>query len=181
MATVLGGGMAAFLHTGTLVPSWLGAILVLLAAMLLCALLGLVIEQAAYRPLRTRAWVAPAVFLGAAVGYVAYEIALNSNLTPASSVAIGVGAWLGLAALLFTTQRRRTPGSASRLTALITAIGVSLFIENFGVLKQIFSSEPRFFPPLVTLSPAVENALIFGVSLTLMVALTYIVTRDARR
>ena len=176
MATVLGGGMAAFLHTRTLVPSWLGAILVLLAAMLLCALLGLVIEQAAYRPLRTRAWIAPAVFLGAAVGYVAYEIALNSNLTPASSIAIGLVAWAGLAALLFTTQRR-TPGSASRLTALITAIGVSLFIENFGVLKQIFSSEPRFFPPLVALSPTVENALIFGVSLTLMVALTYIVTR----
>ena len=177
MATILGGGVAAFLHTRTLVPSWLGAILVLLAAMLLCALLGLVIEQAAYRPLRTRAWIAPAVFLGAAVGYVSYEIALNSNLTPASSIAIGLVAWAGLAALLRTTQRQRTLGSASRLTALITAIGVSLFIENFGVLKQVFSSEPRFFPPLVTLSPAVENALIFGVSLTLMVALTYIVTR----
>ena len=82
MATVLGGGLAAFLHSRTLVPSWLGAILVLLAAMVLCAMLGLVIEQAAYRPLRTRAWIAPAVFLGAAVGYVAYEIALNADRTP---------------------------------------------------------------------------------------------------
>ncbi len=146
MATVLGSGLAAFLHTRTLVPSWLGAILVLLAAMLLCALLGLVIEQAAYRPLRTRAWIAPAVFLGAAVGYVAYGISVDANRTPVSAVMIGLVAWAGLAALLYTTQRRRSPGNASRLTALITAIGVSLFLENFGVLKQIFSSDPRFFP-----------------------------------
>ena len=177
MATVLGGGLAAFLHSHTLVPSWLGAIVVLLVAMIACAVLGLVIEQAAYRPLRTRAWIAPAVFLGAAVGYVAYEIALNANRTPASSAIIGIVAWTGLAGLLFTTQRRRNPGSASRLTALITAIGVSLFIENFGVLKQIFSSEPRYVPTLAVLSPTVETGLIFGVSLVLMTALTFIVTR----
>ena len=75
MATVLGGGLAAASCIArTLVPSWLGAVLVLLTAMLLCALLGLIIEQAAYRPLRTRAWIAPAVCSWAsAVGYVAYE------------------------------------------------------------------------------------------------------------
>ncbi len=145
--------------------------------MAVCALLGLIIEQAAYRPLRTRAWIAPAIFLGAAVGYVAYGIAKDANRTPISAVIIGLLAWAGLAALLYTTQRRRSPGNASRLTALITAIGVSLFLENFGVLKQIFSSDPRFFPTVVTLSPSVENVLIFGISVTLMIVLTYIVTR----
>jgi len=206
----IGTRMPSLLHLLPLIPSWLGAILTLLAAMLICALLGLIVEQAAYRPLRTRAWIAPAVFLGAAAGYVAYGIATDANRTPASAVVIGLFAWAGIAALLYTTQRRRTVGNASRLTALITAIGVSLFLENFGVLKQIFSSEPRFYPTLVNLppplhiiqSPAIgwkhvtifghfhpvvhlffsltiglENVLIFGLSIFLMLTLTYIVTR----
>ncbi len=183
---LLGTRLPSLIHFPALIPSWTGAILTLLASMLVCALLGLIIEQAAYRPLRTRAWIAPAVFLGAAAGYVAYEIAVEEKLTPASSVFIGVLAWAGLAALLHTTQRRRSAGNASRLTALITAIGVSLFLENFGVLKQIFSSEPRFYPTLVNL-PAplhlgslmvgLENVLIFGLSIFLMLTLTYIVTR----
>jgi len=187
---LLGTRLPALIHFPPLVPSWAGAILTLLAAMLVCALLGLVIEQAAYRPLRTRAWIAPAVFLGAAAGYVAYGIASDADRTPASSAVIGVVVWAALAALLYTTQRRRSAGNASRLTALITAIGVSLFLENFGVLKQIFSSQPRFYPTLVNLPPplhlggravsltvGLENVLIFGLSIFLMLTLTYIVTR----
>ena len=187
---LLGTRLPALIHFPPLIPSWAGAILTLLAAMLVCALLGLVIEQAAYRPLRTRAWIAPAVFLGAAAGYVAYGIAIDADRTPASSVVIGVIVWAALAALLYTTQRRRSAGNASRLTALITAIGVSLFLENFGVLKQIFSSQPRFYPTLVNLPPplhlggravgltvGLENVLIFGLSIFLMLTLTYIVTR----
>ena len=183
---LLGTRLPSLIHFPSLIPSWAGAVLTLLAAMLICALLGLVIEQAAYRPLRTRAWIAPAVFLGAAAGYVAYGIATDSDRTPASSVVIGVLVWAALAALLYTTQRRRSAGNASRLTALITAIGVSLFLENFGVLKQIFSSQPRFYPTLVNLPPplhigsltiGLENVLIFGLSIFLMLTLTYIVTR----
>ena len=187
---LLGTRLPTLIHFPPLIPSWAGAILTLLAAMLVCALLGLVIEQAAYRPLRTRAWIAPAVFLGAAAGYVAYGIAIDADRTPASSVVIGVIVWAALAALLYTTQRRRSAGNASRLTALITAIGVSLFLENFGVLKQIFSSQPRFYPTLVNLPPplhlggravgltvGLENVLIFGLSIFLMLTLTYIVTR----
>ena len=187
---LLGTRLPTLIHFPPLIPSWAGAILTLLAAMLVCALLGLVIEQAAYRPLRTRAWIAPAVFLGAAAGYVAYGIATDADRTPASSAVIGVVVWAALAALLYTTQRRRSAGNASRLTALITAIGVSLFLENFGVLKQIFSSQPRFYPTLVNLPPplhlggravgltvGLENVLIFGLSIFLMLTLTYIVTR----
>lgn len=176
-AWLLGTWLPSVIHLPPLVPSALGAVLVLLGAMAICGLLGLIIEQAAYRPLRTRAWIAPAIFLGAAVGYVAYGIATNANRTPSSAAIIGILAWAGLAALLYTTQRRRTPGPASRLTALITAIGISLFLENFGVLKQIFSPDPRFYPTLVTLPPRLENLLIFGTAVVLMVALTYIVTR----
>ncbi len=186
-ATVLGTWLPGHLHLPGLLPSPGGAILVLLGAMLLCALLGLVIEQAAYRPLRTRAWIMPGLFLGGASGYVAYGIAIDGNRTPASAVAIGIIVWIALGALLWTTQRRRTAGPSSRLTALITAIGVSLFLENFGVLPQIFSSDQRFVHTdeivhlpnrvqLLGVSLSVQTLLIFGLSLMLMAALTFIVT-----
>nr|CAA9215477.1 High-affinity branched-chain amino acid transport system permease protein LivH [uncultured Armatimonadetes bacterium] len=71
-------------------PTLAGALItllpVLLLAMVACAVLGLVIERLAYRPLRR----------------------------------------------------------APRLTALITAIGVSLFLENAGQL--LFGADPKFFP-----------------------------------
>lgn len=186
-AGVLGTWLPSHTPLHTLLPSPFGAILVLLTAMLLCALLGLVIEQAAYRPLRTRSWIVPSLVIGGASGYVAYGIALNGNRTPASAIAIGVVVWLGIGALLRTTQSRRTVGTPSRLTALITAIGVSLFLENFGLLPQIFSSDQRFIQrsQIVTLpnrvsvlgaSVSVQTLLIFGLSLILMALLTYIVT-----
>ena len=171
---VLGAELAK--HGRGMIPSPLGAVLTLLAAMVICAVIGLVIEAAAYRPLRTRGWIAPALFLGAAAGYVAHGIAVDADRTPASAWAIGGAVWLGLALLLRTTQRRRT-ATASRLTALITAIGVSLFIENFTVLQQIFTSEPQVYPVLVVLPVPVRNGLIFTLSLVLMAILTFIVTR----
>ena len=186
-ATVLGTWLPSHLHL-RLLPSPLGALLILLSAMVICALLGLIIEQAAYRPLRTRSWFMPSLFIGGAAGYVAYGIAIDANRTPASAIAIGIGVWIALGALLRTTQKRRVLGTSSRLTALITAIGVSLFLENFGLLPQIFSSESRFFQTeqIVTLPPrfhfgsvsfGVQTLVIFGLSLSLMAILTYIVTR----
>lgn len=173
---ILGTWLPAHAHILSLIPSPLGAVLVLLLAMLGCAALGLVIEAAAYRPLRTRAWAAPALFLGAAAGYVARGIAIEANRTPVSATIIGLVVWAGLALLLKTTQARKV-STSSRLTALITAIGVSLFIENFTVLPQIFSADPRFLPTIVTLPAPVRNGLIFAMSLVLMAILTYIVTR----
>ncbi len=68
-----------------------GGLLVLVAAMAICALLGVVIEKLAYRPLRGR----------------------------------------------------------STLTVLITAIGVSLFLQNVG--QRIFGANPKSFPSLFPL------------------------------
>jgi branched-chain amino acid transport system permease protein len=175
-ATLLGGGLAAHAHALHMIPSPLGALLVMLAAMLLCALLGLVIEQAAYRPLRTRAWIAPALFLGGAGGYIADHISSDAGLPTVVCLLIGAVVWAGLGALLRTTQSRKTFGP-SRLTALITAIGVSLFLENFSVLPQIFGSEPRYFPIIIDLPPALRNGFIFLMSLVLMGILTFIVTK----
>jgi branched-chain amino acid transport system permease protein len=172
-------------HAG-LIPSPIGAILVLLASMAICAMLGLVIEQAAYRPLRTRSWIAPSIFVGGAAAYVAYGIAADADRNPPSCFAIAAVTWIALAALLRTSQRRKASTVSSRLTALITAIGVSLFLENFGVLKQVFSSDQRFFPTIVNLpdnvhfgsaTVAAPTLLVFGVSVVLMVVLTYVITR----
>lgn len=71
-------------------PSVPGAILVLLAAMLICAAIGIFIERVCYRPLRDR----------------------------------------------------------PRLTVLITAIGVSLFLENAG--QFAFGADPQSFPEIIT-------------------------------
>ena len=79
------------------------ALLVLLGAMAICALLGVLIELFAYRPVR----------------------------------------------------------KSSRLTALITAIGVSLLLENLGI--RIFGADPKFFPQLI---PPRRVELMHGVVVT---------------
>lgn len=100
---------------------------VLLITMLVCAILGLLIERLAYKPLR----------------------------------------------------------KAPRLTALITAIGVSLLLENGGQL--IFGANPKFFPDVTPQGPGKSAFAIGGVTLVndqlvlvtvaavLMAALWYIV------
>jgi branched-chain amino acid transport system permease protein len=83
-------------------PSLLGAIFVMIVSMVVCAILGMLIERLAYRPVRREA----------------------------------------------------------RLTLLITAIGVSLFIEN--VAQLVFGPDPKFFP---SLAPRADFNL-WGVHLT---------------
>jgi branched-chain amino acid transport system permease protein len=84
-------------------PTLFGAVIVFLFAMLVCALLGFIIERGAYKPLR----------------------------------------------------------KAPRLTALITAIGVSLFLENAGQL--IFGADPKFFPQIIAKNDVISSG---GVILT---------------
>ena len=106
-------------------PSWMGFLLVLATAMVVCAALGFVIERIAYRPLRNRA----------------------------------------------------------RIASLITAIGVSMFLEYGG--QGIFGATPRNFPDIVPLSAATFDiggisisrisVMIIVVTLVLMGILTWIV------
>jgi branched-chain amino acid transport system permease protein len=107
------------------IPWWSG-IVVLLAAMALCGLIGFLIERLAYRPLR----------------------------------------------------------SAPRLNVLITAIGVSLFIENLGQLRWVFGTQPQRMPPLVTdetlftvanVHFRLVDTLVVVVAIVLMVLLQWLV------
>jgi branched-chain amino acid transport system permease protein len=92
-AHALGQGADGFIArgligSGTMEPSLITALVVMLLAMAICAALGVIIERFAYRPVR----------------------------------------------------------KYSRLTALITAIGVSLLLENGG--QVVFGADPKFFPEL---------------------------------
>ena len=111
-------------------PSYPGMFAVLLVAMLICALIGIVIERLCYRPLRER----------------------------------------------------------PKLTVLITAIGVSLFLENGG--QFAFGANPQSFPEIITdraieipeswgkisgLTITVSQLLVVGVTLVLLFVLRHIV------
>ena len=113
-------------------PSYPGAFAVILLAMVVCAIIGIIIELLCYRPLRER----------------------------------------------------------PRLTVLITAIGVSLFLENAG--QFVFGADPKSFPEVITdraleipeswgkiagLTITVSQVMVFVVTLVLMFVLTYIVKK----
>src|SRR5678809_115388 len=118
---IVGRGL---LGGGTLEPSLITALVVMLLAMAICAAIGVVIERLAYRPVR----------------------------------------------------------KYSRLTALITAIGVSLLLENGG--QVVFGAEPKFFPELFTKrninlvgGASINSAdiVVLVIALALMIALQLIV------
>lgn len=123
-------GAFAGLFIGRNLPKetlWAGAV-ALVGAMLICAILGIVIERLAYRPLRNR----------------------------------------------------------SRLTVLITAIGVSLLLEFGGQHEKVFGASPRAFPALFpvktfTLADGLvvssNQIAIIVITLLLLLMLQYIVLR----
>jgi branched-chain amino acid transport system permease protein len=95
------------------------------------------------------------------------------------SMAICAG--LGVAIEFFAYRPVR---KSSRLTALITAIGVSLLLENLGI--RLFGADPKFFPQLVaprtiTLADGVivtnHQITVVVISILLMVGLTFFVHR----
>ncbi len=106
-------------------PSIVSALLVMAGSMIACALLGMLIERLAYRPVRREA----------------------------------------------------------RLTLLITAIGVSLFIEN--VAQLVFGPDPKFFPSLAPHADILlggvrltsEQITVIAVSVLLMVALRFFILK----
>ena len=136
----LGAWLSLVVSTQLLPHLWgpLATVLTFLAAVGLCAALGFVIEQLAYRPLR----------------------------------------------------------NAPRLNVLITAIGVSLLLENVGQLKWAFGTQPQRVPTLVSALHTVGGVLVddtawrfgavtirkvdrivFGVAVLLMVGLQVLIYR----
>ncbi|HEV2864254.1 MAG TPA: branched-chain amino acid ABC transporter permease [Pyrinomonadaceae bacterium] len=97
-----------------------------------------------------------------------------------------VGSMIAAALLGMAIERfaYRPVRKYARMTTLITAIGVSLLLENLGVV--IFGGAPRSFPELFqnetyklfgNAAISKSQLLIFGVSIALMILLQWIVYR----
>src|SRR5438552_715940 len=88
--------------------------------------------------------------LGAFFAYfAARSLGAATHPSPAKAVVVLLVSMLGCGLVGAVIERaaykpvRRSP----RLAALITAIGVSLLLENAGIL--IFGADPKFFPQIV--------------------------------
>ena len=123
-------------------------------------------------------------YIAAALGIDAYE-ASGQPFPLLFSVLVLFGAMAAAAALGSSIEflAYRPVRNAPRLTPLITAIGVSLFLQNAGML--IFSPNPRRYPPIlrevrfdfggVILTNI--KLTIFVVAVALMAALRFFVMR----
>jgi branched-chain amino acid transport system permease protein len=113
------------------------------------------------------------------VGTVTNASPLLAAVVLLGSMAICAALGVVIEMLAYRPVRR-----SSRITALITAIGVSLFLENAGIL--IFRADPKFFPQVIaprtiTLPGGVlvtnHQIMVVLVALILMVGLTLFIKR----
>ncbi len=123
--------------------------------------------------------------------YLAYFASLWLGLSgggagPGGALAAILIAMVGAAILGILIERLayKPVRRQSRLTALITAIGVSLFLENGGIL--VFGADPKFFPQIVAgrsirlpggALMTTHQMLVLAGSLVLMVGLNLVVYR----
>lgn len=88
--------------------------------------------------------------LGAYIGYFAARVLRGHSIHPLADTLIILTVSMvvcGLVGLLIERLAYRPVRHASRLTMLIIAIGVSLFIENLSQI--VFGADPKFFPQLI--------------------------------
>ena len=109
----------------------------------------------------------------------------SHGASPGVAAAVFVAAMVACAALGMVIERLayRPVRHAPKLTPLVTAIGVSMLLQNLAILA--FTATPRGFPPVVrkvsvALGPVtVANVKLInlGVAVALMIALTLLVQR----
>lgn len=165
----------------------------LLICMVGCGLLGAFIERLAYRPLRNGlgkqdGWVW-ALFWSLYAGlFFSPGLERHSRLIGASAflvvTAVSFIMLVPLLRALFGRMSAFVRPSRSRLTALITAIGISLLLENQG--QAVFGATPQAYPPHgfhgmnLRLGPVALNInsgrlWILFAAITLTIILVYIV------
>ncbi len=81
-------------------------------------------------------------------GYVALTVMLNLNANPFLAILVAIVVCTVLGICIETIAYRPLLGAASPLAVLITAIGVSYFLQNAVLL--IFGSNPKSFQSVVT-------------------------------
>jgi branched-chain amino acid transport system permease protein len=124
--------------------------------------------------------------LGAFVGYY-LATALNLDASPSllGAIVVTLGAMVGCALVGIIIERfaYRPVRQHSRLTSLITAIGVSLLLEYGG--QVVFGATPRFFPQMIRaeiysiggVQITNQSLLIIVVAIVMMFGLEFIVHR----
>jgi branched-chain amino acid transport system permease protein len=122
-----------------------------------------------------------AYFLARALGV---GTVVQASPLVAAAVLLGSMAICAALGVLIELFAYRPVRRSSRITALITAIGVSLFLENAGI--RLFGADPKFFPQVIaprtiTLAGGVmvtnHQITVVLVSVLLMVALTLFIQR----
>jgi branched-chain amino acid transport system permease protein len=124
--------------------------------------------------------------LGAFAGfYLANALGLDANPSVIWAIVVTMGAMAICACIGVLIERLayRPVRHHPRLTALITAIGVSLLLEYGG--QVVFGATPRFFPQMVRSETYAaggvqitnQNLLIIVVALVVMLGLEFIVHR----
>ena len=124
--------------------------------------------------------------LGAFAGYfLANSLSLDTSPSILGAIAVTLGAMAICAAIGVLIERfaYRPVRHHSRLTSLITAIGVSLLLEYGG--QVVFGANPRFFPQMIRsevysvgdVQITNQNLLIIVVAIVVMFGLEFIVHR----
>jgi branched-chain amino acid transport system permease protein len=124
--------------------------------------------------------------LGAFAGYyLANAMGLDAHPSVLGAIAVTIGSMIlcAVAGILIERLAYRPVRHHSRLTSLITAIGVSLFLEYGG--QVVFGATPRFFPQMIrsetyTVAGAQitnQNLLVIVVAIVVMFGLQFIVHR----
>ncbi len=125
--------------------------------------------------------------VGAFIGlFAAQALHAGADPTPLKFGLVMLAAMGGCALLGFLVERLayRPLQQAPRINLLITAVGVSLLLENLG--QVVFGPNPKFFPDLLPHTvlfsfggAAVSNhqAVVLGTSLVLMVGLEWLVLK----
>ena len=110
--------------------------------------------------------------------------AMNPNPIKALMVLVASMVGCGVVGIIIERAAYKPVRRSSRLSALITAIGVSLLLENGGLI--LFGADPKFFPQIVTakniplgggVTISNQQIIILLVSLVLMFGLRFIVLR----
>jgi branched-chain amino acid transport system permease protein len=108
----------------------------------------------------------------------------ESGVAPMAAVGAAVAAMVASVGLALLVERvaYRPMRKATRLNVLITAIGVSLLLQNvallaFGTNRPFPDLLPRLTWDLAGVAVRLNNVLILSVTILLMVALTFVVER----
>lgn len=127
--------------------------------------------------------------VGAYIGFYAYprlSAAAGEGYVAAAGVLLVAMLGCGLLGVIIEFLAYRPLRNRPKLTVLITAIGVSLFLEYTGQLPMVFGADYKTFPTLVPYTSLVDaggihlssnDVLVFVVAIALMVLLRIVVMK----